>query len=71
VHGVLLPCRHKQYLFQFHGCMRAKQDTCLPETSPFYAVSNFGINPMMQRLRREAELMSLEPVSSINPSSAR
>jgi hypothetical protein len=64
-------CRHKQYLFQYDGCLRSDHATCLPESSPFYAVSTHGIDPMVQRLRREAEMMSLEPPSDVTPSSPR
>lgn len=70
VHGALL-CRHKKYLFQYVGCMRTDKATCLPEGSPFYAVSTHGLDPMVQRLRMEAELMSMEPPANVTPSSPR
>jgi hypothetical protein len=63
--------RHKLYLFQYDGCMRADQATCLPESSAFRAVSHHGLDPMVQRLRLEAEVMSLEPPGTTTPNSTR
>eukprot|EP00879_Flechtneria_rotunda_P020749 GHRR01021839.1.p1 GENE.GHRR01021839.1~~GHRR01021839.1.p1 ORF type:complete len:765 (+),score=247.75 GHRR01021839.1:296-2296(+) len=59
--------RHKYLLFEIQGCLRLNQGTCLSSDTPFYAVSNNGIDPMMHRLAQEAKLMGLMTPEEINP----
>lgn len=68
---LLLQCRHKYTLFQIHGCLRFDKSGCLPETSPYFTVSHYGLDGMVHRLSQECELMSYDSVTELLPNSTR
>ena len=62
--------RHADLLFRTSGCMRQDASNCAAEGSPWYAVSQHGIDPMMRRLAEEAELLAHDNASTITPDDA-
>ncbi len=66
LHNCVTDHRHKELLFTYKGCLRADRATCLPPSSPYYAVSHNGLDPMVQRLAKEASFMGMESPGSIS-----
>ena len=58
---------HADLLFREDGCLRTDADNCAPQSSPWYAVTHGGIDPMMQRLVEEATLLTRDNASTIAP----
>lgn len=58
---------HAQLLFKAETCLRADQQGCFTETSPWYAVTHSGVDPMMRRLVDEAGLLARDNVTSMAP----
>jgi hypothetical protein len=50
--------------------MRKDTSACAAEGSPWYAVSQHGIDPMVWRLREEAELLARDNATEITPDDA-
>ena len=58
-------------LFSGKTCRREGGVGCVDPDDRYYSVSQNAIDPMMQRLIKEAELMSYDDPAMITPTSAR
>lgn len=57
-------------LFRTEACLRADQRGCVGDDHPLYAVTHSGVDPMVQRLIEEADLLALDSPDGITPDAA-
>ena len=62
---------HVEFLFTGTYCRRLNQESCFAEGTEWWSVTHHGIDPMVQRLTKEAELLALDAPEDINPHSPR
>lgn len=71
--------QHAYAVFMAVGCIRVSSDVggtpwgppCANTSSPLYQVSSHAIDPMLRRHVNEAELLSLDDLVALSPSSSR